>query len=114
LEDGNEAGHAQKIVRELYQRYEKQLQRWRDYRKLFAFLFFVAWYLATLYLQRDSDTAYMVHSTVNDVLSPGNNVKSFRSTDEVYTWLKNAITVRRWLARIVISLTLDHLIERLG
>lgn len=92
LEDGNEAGHAQKIVRELYQRYEKQLQRYRDYRKLFCFLFFVAWYLATLYLQRDANTSYMVHSTVNDVLTPGATMKHYRSTDEVYAWLKNAIT----------------------
>lgn len=92
LEDGNEAGHAQKIVKELYHRYEKQTQRYRDYRKLALFLFFVAWYLATLYLQRDANTSYMVHSTVDSVLQPGETVKNLRSTDEVYKWLNNAVT----------------------
>lgn len=91
LEDGNESGHAQKIVRELYQRYEKQLQRWRDYRKLFSFLFFVAWYLATLYMQRSANTAYMVHSTLSDVLNPG--VTVMKTQDEVYIWLTKTLKV---------------------
>lgn len=44
LDDQNdEAAHAQQIVKELYHRYEKQQQRWRDYRTLFAFLAFIAW-----------------------------------------------------------------------
>lgn len=44
LDDQNdEAAHAQQIVKELHHRYEKQQQRWRDYRTLFAFLAFIAW-----------------------------------------------------------------------
>lgn len=92
LDDGNETGHAQRIVRELYQRYEKQLQRWRDYRKLFCFLFFVAWYLATLYIQRSANVAFMVHSTLDDVLNP--RVKVMQTQADVYTWLTNTLNVR--------------------
>ena len=43
LDDQDEAAHAQQIVKELHHRYEKQQQRWRDYRTLFAFLAFIAW-----------------------------------------------------------------------
>ena len=92
-EDGTESEHAQKIVKELYHRYEKQQQRWRDYRTLFGFLTFVAWFLATLYLQRSADVAYQVHSTMADVLDPGTT--SMQSTDEIYAWLSNTLTVRR-------------------
>lgn len=76
-------------MKELYHRYEKQQQRWRDYRTLFGFLVFVAWFLATLYLQRSADVAFQVHSTMDDVLSPG--VKSMQSTNEIYAWLSNTL-----------------------
>jgi heme A synthase len=91
LEEGNEAGHAQKIVKELYLKYEKQQQRWRDYRSLFLFLTFVAWFLATLYLERRADVAYEVFSTMDDVLSPGTD--TMQSTDEIYAWVSNTLTV---------------------
>ena len=78
-------------MKELYHRYEKQQQRWRDYRTLFGFLVFVAWFLATLYLQRSADVAFQVHSTMTDVLDPG--TASMKSTDEIYAWLSNTLTV---------------------
>jgi len=87
--ENSETGQAQRIVRDLYFRYEKQLQRWRDYRTLFCFLFFVGWYLATLYLQRSANTAYMVHSTLDEVLYPGSNY--MQSTADVHKWLGNTL-----------------------
>lgn len=92
LEEGDGASHAQRIVRELYQRYQKQLQRWRDYRNLFGFLGFVALFLAVLYLQRQANTAYKVHATLEDVLVPEDNV--MQDIDSVYTWLNGILTVR--------------------
>lgn len=38
-------GQAQAIVKELYTRYKRQLDRWKDYRSLFLFLAFVAVFL---------------------------------------------------------------------
>lgn len=90
--DASDAGQAQRIVRELYFRYEKQLQRWRDYRTLFGFLFFVGWYLATLYLERSANMAYMVHSTLDDVLVPSNKV--MQSSSQVHEWLADTLEVR--------------------
>ena len=91
LEEGDGTRHAQRIVRELYLRYEKQLQRWKDYRNLFVFLGFVALFLAVLYLQRNADIAYKVHSTVESVVVPEDDV--MQNTDEVYQWLNDLLTV---------------------
>ncbi|GLI64894.1 hypothetical protein VaNZ11_008286 [Volvox africanus] len=90
LEEGDGTAQAQVIVRELYLKYEKQLQRWKDYRNLFLFLGFVMHFLAILYLQRSADIAYKVHSTVQSVVLPGDNV--MQNTDDVYGWLKNLLT----------------------
>lgn len=79
-------------MHELYVRYEKQLQRWKDYRNLFVFLGFVTLFLAVLYLQRSADVAYKVHSTVESVVLPSDSV--MQNTDEVYSWLNNLLTVR--------------------
>ncbi|GMH41042.1 hypothetical protein BSKO_08952 [Bryopsis sp. KO-2023] len=59
---------AQRVARELHDRYEKQVQRWIDYRNLFVFIGFVALFLAVLYLQRNAQTAYQVHSTLSTIL----------------------------------------------
>ncbi len=93
LEEGDGTAHAQRIVRELYLIYEKQLQRWKDYRNLFAFLGFVALFLAVLYLQRNADISYKVHNTVESVVLPADNV--MQTTDEVYSWLDGLLTVSR-------------------
>ncbi|GFR50551.1 hypothetical protein Agub_g12825 [Astrephomene gubernaculifera] len=90
LEEGDGTTHAQRIVRELYLRYEKQLQRWKDYRNLFVFLGFVALFLAVLYLQRSAHIAYRVHSTVQSVVVPGDDV--MQNTDAVYGWLNDLLT----------------------
>eukprot|EP00798_Chlamydomonas_sp_ICE-L_P006111 gene6111-2715_t len=99
VEEGDDgSSHAQKIVRELYFRFEKQQQRWKDYRSLFFFLFFVGWFLAVLYLQRQSAVAYQVHSTLDSVLVPEESSAqsadqeiSALSTDQVYAWLSNTL-----------------------
>lgn len=91
LEEGDGATHAQRIVRELYLRYEKQQQRGRDYRNLFVFLCFVALFLAILYLQRSANVAYQVHSTLEDVLVP--EATTMKSTNEVYVWLRRTLNV---------------------
>ncbi|GLC33126.1 hypothetical protein PLESTB_000367500 [Pleodorina starrii] len=90
MEQGDGTAHAQRIVRELYLRYEKQLQRWKDYRNLFVFLGFVALFLAVLYCQRSADVAYKVHSTVESVVLPSDSV--MQNTDEVYDWLNKLLT----------------------
>jgi hypothetical protein len=74
MEEGDGTSHAQIIVKELYLRYQKQLQRWRDYRNLFFFLAFVALFLAVLYTQRQANTAYQVHATMQSVLMPSDTV----------------------------------------
>uniref|UniRef100_A0A7S0NBN4 Polycystin cation channel PKD1/PKD2 domain-containing protein n=1 Tax=Chlamydomonas leiostraca TaxID=1034604 RepID=A0A7S0NBN4_9CHLO len=89
MEEGDGTSHAQRIVKELYLRYQKQLQRWRDYRNLFFFLAFVALFLAVLYTQRQANTAFKVHATLSDVLVPSDTVMG--STDDVYQWLKDLL-----------------------
>lgn len=91
MEEGDGTSHAQRIVKELYLRYQKQLQRWRDYRNLFFFLGFVALFLAILYTQRQANTAYKVHATLSDVLVPSDDVMG--STDDVFQWLKDLLGV---------------------
>lgn len=91
MEEGNGTSHAQRIVKELYIRYQKQLQRWRDYRNLFVFLGFVALFLAVLYTQRQANTAYKVHATLSDVLVPSDTVMG--STDDVYKWIEDLLNV---------------------
>ncbi|PNH05688.1 hypothetical protein TSOC_008032 [Tetrabaena socialis] len=90
LEEGDGTTHAQRIVRELYLRYEKQLQRWKDYRNLFGFLGFVALFLAVLYCQRSASIAYKVHSTVESVVVPTDNI--MQDTDAVYSWLNGLLS----------------------
>lgn len=91
VEDGETTNSAQIIVRELYLRYEKQLQRWRDYRNLFVFLGFVALYLAVLYLQRHADVAYDVHSTISSVTVDPLPGSTMQSTDDVYSWIQGLL-----------------------
>ncbi|PNW70325.1 hypothetical protein CHLRE_17g715300v5 [Chlamydomonas reinhardtii] len=90
LEEGDGTTHAQRIVRELYQRYERQLQRWKDYRNLFIFLCFVALFLGVLYEQRNAGISYQVHSTIESVAAPSDNI--MQDTDAVYSWLNGLLT----------------------
>ncbi|KAL6749264.1 hypothetical protein V8C86DRAFT_2852326 [Haematococcus lacustris] len=87
--EGEGATHAQVIVKELYQRYQKQVQRWKDYRSLFFFLAFVALFLAVLYSQRQANTAFRVHATLADVLLPRDTAMA--STGDVYAWLTGVL-----------------------
>lgn len=57
-------------MRELYVRYDRQLQRWKDYRNLVAFLAFVGLFLATLFLQRQAVDAYKVYNTIATTVLP--------------------------------------------
>ncbi len=92
LEEGDGTTQAQTIVRELYALYQKNLQRWKDYRALFVFLGFIALFLAVLYLQRQSHVAYTVYSTVESVVVPKDKV--MQDSGAVYQWLDNLLTVR--------------------
>ncbi len=91
----------------LQMRYQKQLQRWRDYRNLFSFLGFVALFLAVLYTQRQADTAFKVYSTLSDVLVPSDNVMG--STDDVYSWLTGVLTVCELCVKSSIALQHESL-----
>jgi hypothetical protein len=91
-EETQKLQHAQEIVRELYSRYEKQVQRWIDYRNLFVFLGFVALFLAVLYLQRNAHIAYKVHSTIESVVLPESD--TMQDTDSVYGWLQQLLQAR--------------------
>lgn len=91
LEEGDGTSHAQRIVRELYFRYEKQLQRWKDYRNLFFFLGFVALFLAVLYEQRQSSTAFEVYSTIDSVVTPKDD--TMQDNQGIYNWLDRLLTV---------------------
>jgi hypothetical protein len=81
----------QLVVRELYQRYRRQLQRWADYRNLGLFLSFCALFLGVLYAQRSAQVAYQVHSTIESVVAPKS--LSMQSTEEVYSWLQQLLQV---------------------
>lgn len=81
---------AQKIARELQDKYEKQLQRWIDYRNLFMFILFVALYLGVLYSQRNAQTAYQVHSTLSTVV-PG--VLFMDTSRATLLWVKTFLKV---------------------
>jgi hypothetical protein len=80
------------VVRALYQRYQKQLQRWADYRNLFLFLSFCALFLGVLYAQRSAQVAYKVYNTIESVVVP--ETKTMQSTDDVYSWLQGLLEVR--------------------
>lgn len=80
-------------MRELYFRYEKQLQRWKDYRNLFFFLGFVALFLAVLYEQRQSSVSFEVYSTIDAVVTPTNDV--MQDNQGIYSWLQKLLTVRQ-------------------
>ncbi|KAK9819873.1 hypothetical protein WJX72_003501 [[Myrmecia] bisecta] len=90
LEEGDKPSRALQVVRELHTRYQKQVQRWQDYIKLFTFLGFVALFLAVLFLQRNAQVAYQVHNTISTVIVPGSNV--YESSDDVYSWLQGTLT----------------------
>jgi hypothetical protein len=79
-------------VRELYQRYRRQLQRWADYRNLLLFLSFCALFLGVLYAQRSAQVAYQVYNTVESVVAPAS--LTMQSTAEVYSWLRSLLQVR--------------------
>lgn len=83
----------QLVVRALYQRYQKQLQRWADYRNLFLFLSFCALFLGVLYAQRSAQVAYKVYNTIESLVVP--ETKTMQSTDDVYSWLQGLLQVRR-------------------
>lgn len=65
------------------------------------FLSFLAWYLATLYIQRSADVAFEVHQTMVDVLDPvalanypGPLPMAYQTGDQIYTWMNQVLTVR--------------------
>ena len=89
-----EALEPQAVVRELYQRYQKQLQRWADYRNLFLFLSFCALFLGVLYAQRSAQVAYQVHHTIQSVVAPQS--ATMQSTGDVYAWLQGLLQVGAW------------------
>mmetsp|Transcript_27128 Transcript_27128/g.48350 ORF Transcript_27128/g.48350 Transcript_27128/m.48350 type:complete len:1606 (-) Transcript_27128:382-5199(-) len=83
------AGRAVQVVRELYRRYQKQTERWENYIQLFSFLIFVAVFLSVLFLQRNAQVAYSVHSTIKSTLVPESTTLS--SSSEVLTWLQSTL-----------------------
>lgn len=89
---GVQLSRGQQLVREIYRKWRKQLQRYVDYRNLFLFLAFIALFLGVLYSQRDAHTSYQVHSTIASVVLPANNI--LQSSNDVYTWLSGLLQVR--------------------
>uniref|UniRef100_A0A061RIA9 Polycystin cation channel family n=1 Tax=Tetraselmis sp. GSL018 TaxID=582737 RepID=A0A061RIA9_9CHLO len=89
LEEDERASRAATVVKELYKRYQKQTERWHNYVQLFSFLAFVAIFLSVLFLQRNAQVAYAVHSTVKDTLVPSSTTLS--SSDEVLSWLQSTL-----------------------
>ena len=90
MNDEEKATRAVQVVRELYKRYQKQTERWENYIQLFSFLIFVSVFLSVLFLQRNAQVAYAVHSTIKDTLVPGTTTLS--SSNEVLSWLQDTLT----------------------
>eukprot|EP00192_Tetraselmis_astigmatica_P001702 CAMPEP_0117652658 /NCGR_PEP_ID=MMETSP0804-20121206/2750_1 /TAXON_ID=1074897 /ORGANISM="Tetraselmis astigmatica, Strain CCMP880" /LENGTH=1606 /DNA_ID=CAMNT_0005458731 /DNA_START=90 /DNA_END=4910 /DNA_ORIENTATION=+ len=89
LNADDKATRALQVVRELYKRYKKQTERWENYISLFSFLIFVAIFLSVLFLQRNAQVAYAVHSTIKDTLVPSSTTLS--SSSEVLDWLQGTL-----------------------
>eukprot|EP00873_Tetraselmis_striata_P015466 jgi/Tetstr1/435730/TSEL_024629.t1 len=89
LDHNERAGRAVQVVRELYKRYQKQTERWENYIQLFSFLIFVAVFLSVLFMQRNAQVAYSVHSTIKSTLVPESTTLS--SSAEVLTWLQETL-----------------------
>jgi len=84
-------GPTRQILRAIYQKWQRQIQRWADYRSLFSLMAFIAVFLGVLYAQRGATVGYQVHSTIAAVVMPQNNV--LQSTADVYSWLQNLLQV---------------------
>lgn len=89
MDKEEKATRAVEVVRELYKRYQKQTERWENYIQLFSFLIFVSIFLSVLFLQRNAQVAYAVHSTIKDTLVPGSTTLS--SSTEVLEWLQTTL-----------------------
>lgn len=85
-------GPTRQILRSIYHKWQRQVQRWADYRSLFSLMAFIAVFLGVLYAQRGATVGYQVHSTIASVVMPGSS--SLQSTTDVYSWLQNLLQVR--------------------
>jgi hypothetical protein len=85
-------GPTRQILRSIYHKWQRQVQRWADYRSLFSLMAFIAVFLGVLYAQRGATVGYQVHSTIALVVMPGSS--SLQSTADVYSWLQNLLQVR--------------------
>lgn len=85
-------GPTRQILRTIYHKWHRQIQRWDDYRSLFSLMAFTAVFLWVLYAQRGATVGYQVHSTIAAVVMPGSSV--LQSTADVYSWLQNLLQVR--------------------
>ncbi|KAA6428169.1 MAG: hypothetical protein FRX49_01765, partial [Trebouxia sp. A1-2] len=90
LEEGDKPSRALQVVKELHARYRKQTKRWQDYIRLFGFLVFVSLFLAVLFLQRNAQVAYQVHSTIENAILPTST--QYGSSDDVLNWLSTTLT----------------------
>ena len=76
-------------MQELYAKYKLQKSRWSSYGHLGSFLVFFAAYLLMLYLQRNAESTYVVHSTIKEMAVPGDSTMT--SSQDVLDWLKNTL-----------------------
>jgi hypothetical protein len=85
-------GPAREVLRTIYRKWQRQIQRWADYRSLFSLIAFIAVFLGVLYAQRGATVGYQVHSTIASVAVPGSKI--LQSTADVYSWLQGLLQVR--------------------
>lgn len=98
-------GPTRQILRSIYHKWQRQVQRWADYRSLFSLMAFIAVFMGVLYAQRGATVGYQVHSTIASVVMPSS--AALQSTADVYSWLQNLLQVRGgwWLGRFATSLS---------
>lgn len=84
-------GPTRQILRTIYHKWQRQIQRWADYRSLFSLMAFIAVFLGVLYAQRGATVGYQVHSTIAAVVLPQSSM--LQSTADVYAWLQNLLQV---------------------
>eukprot|EP00210_Caulerpa_lentillifera_P005376 g5138.t1 len=83
-----ESRKTRRVARVLHERYEKEVERWRNYETLFAYLAFAVLFLTVLYLQSNAHTTYQVQSSIQSIAP---NTDTMDSADAVLQWIETTL-----------------------
>lgn len=80
-----------RVARVLHQRFEKEVQRWRNYEALFAYIAFALLFLTVLYLQSNAHTAYQIHSSIKSIAPL---TSTMASSEAILKWIQTTLKAR--------------------